>query len=85
MDMKGNVLHEWRKDFEDVWPKLFDVGGRQVDKEYWKHAEVLNNGDVLAVFGNFGLIIKNDDEEKTDVNSGKGPISTELAHEALIL
>ena len=56
MDMKGNVLHEWRKDFEDVWPKLIDLGGRPEHNEYWQHAEVLNNGDVLAVFAQFGLI-----------------------------
>lgn len=56
MDMKGNKLHEWRKDFEDVWPEPFDVAGLDQDKEYWKPAWPLENGDLFAIFSDFGLI-----------------------------
>lgn len=57
IDMKGTVLHRWRKDFSAVWPQ-----GRQgyraseVYKTYWRRAQLLENGDVLAIFMDFGLI-----------------------------
>ena len=56
LDMKGNTLHEWRKDFEDVWPEPFDLGGFQEHKEYWRPAWPLENGDLFAIFPDFGLI-----------------------------
>ena len=56
IDMKGNTLHEWSKNFEDVWPEPFDLGGFQEDKEYWRPAWPLENGDLFAIFPDFGLI-----------------------------
>ncbi|MCH7681086.1 aryl-sulfate sulfotransferase, partial [candidate division KSB1 bacterium] len=68
MNMKGTVLHEWRKDFEDVWPEPepepepYDIGESEVYltrwgyKTYWKRVRLLNNGELLAIFTNFGLI-----------------------------
>lgn len=57
MDMKGNILHEWRKDFEQVWP---ETGAHEfapdVYKTYWRRAYLLDNGELLAMFMNFGLI-----------------------------
>ncbi|NIR50927.1 hypothetical protein GWO43_20100 [candidate division KSB1 bacterium] len=53
MDMKGNILHEWRKDFEQVWP---EQGIPNIYKTYWRRAYLLDDGELLAMFMNFGLI-----------------------------
>jgi hypothetical protein len=55
MDMDGNVLHEWRYDFLDVWPKEIELSGND-GAEYWRWAHLFENGDVLAIFEGIGLI-----------------------------
>ncbi len=61
MDMEGTILHEWQKDFQEVWPEpfpeLFSVDRALGDtKSYWRRARLLSNGDLLAIFGDHGLI-----------------------------
>lgn len=58
MDMRGNVIHRWRKDFLDAW------GDRPAEllprsskgKGYWRRAYLFENGDVLAIFEGAGII-----------------------------
>jgi hypothetical protein len=66
MDMKGNVLHEWRYNFIDAWRE----SGRRGEPTtalnaagYWRHARLMDNGDVLAIFEVSGLIKINRDSE----------------------
>src|SRR5262245_20332354 len=57
MDMKGNVLHEWRKEFASVWPRPPEPPtGNAVYKTYWRRAKPLADGGLLAMFMDFGLI-----------------------------
>jgi len=58
MDMRGSVLHSWGIVFKDVWPEpgpvcFLDV---EVHKNFWRQAQLFNNGDVLAIFDWIGLI-----------------------------
>jgi len=56
MDMNGNVVHEWRFEFERAWP---DYRTEQLSEDttgYWMEAYVYPNGDLLAIFGGLGLI-----------------------------
>ncbi len=55
MDMSGRILHEWRRDFESVWPGQ-PVEDLNENTEYWRHARVFPNGDLLAIFEGWGLV-----------------------------
>jgi hypothetical protein len=57
MDMKGNVLHTWRKPFAEVWPERAGQRTAQdVYKSYWRRAELLPSGELLAIFMTYGVI-----------------------------
>jgi len=57
IDMKGNVLHRWQKDLSAVWPKgRTGYPASEFYKSYWRRAQLLENGDVLAIFMDYGLI-----------------------------
>lgn len=57
MDMKGKVLHTWRKTYDEVWPGRSDEPlAQDVYKTYWRRAYLLPNGDLLAIFMDLGLI-----------------------------
>ena len=65
MDMEGNELHSWERDFEDVWPdrevqrgKLRYFRGTPLapEHEYWVRVHLFENGDILAIFQFHGLI-----------------------------
>jgi hypothetical protein len=57
MDMQGKVLHTWRKDFQAVWPtKEAGSRHRNVYQTFWRRAFLQENGDVLAIFMDYGLI-----------------------------
>ena len=55
MDMNGNVLHEWRREFRDVWPDN-PISDDAVGTHHWHHVYLYENGDILAVFQGIGLI-----------------------------
>jgi hypothetical protein len=55
MDMSGNVLHEWRREFRDVWPDN-PISDDAVGTHHWHHVHLYENGDILAVFQGVGLI-----------------------------
>ena len=56
MDMTGNVLHEWQIDFKDVWPKSYTIEVPEVYKSYWRRAYLREQGEVLVMFMNYGLV-----------------------------
>ncbi len=61
-DMKGRVLHRWRKDFHDVFGyHRQDVG--QESTRFWRRAVVLPDGGLLAVFDGLGLVRLDADSE----------------------
>ena len=55
MDADGNVLHEWRRPFESVWPDL-DAGKQSNATHYFRRARLLENGDVLVIFEGLGMM-----------------------------
>lgn len=55
MDMNGKVLHSWARDFRSVWPDRDEARGN-VSAEYWGYVYLFGNGDLLAVYDNFGLV-----------------------------
>lgn len=55
MDMSGVVLHEWECDFERVWPH-WDESEGATGAEHWGFAELLPDGDLLAIYNWFGVI-----------------------------
>lgn len=58
MDMRGNVIHRWRRDFLDAWgdrpAELLPKSSKGVG--YWRRAHLFENGDVLAIFEGAGII-----------------------------
>ena len=50
IDMKGQVLHEWRRPYSAVWNKQAAVKEPQPDTVIlWDKARLLPNGDLLAI------------------------------------
>lgn len=56
MDMDGSVVHEWRHEFEAVWPDFPTEQLADDTSLYWMHARLLEDGDLLAIYGGLGLI-----------------------------
>jgi hypothetical protein len=55
LDMDGRLLHRWHRAFYEVWPpseKKTELRKRR----YWRRAQLLPNGDLLAIFDGLGLI-----------------------------
>jgi len=62
IDMEGNVLHEWRAEFIDVFPDRADL--IQADRtNRWRYAHLFENGDVLGIYEGAGLVKLTDDSE----------------------
>ena len=57
MEMDGQVVHRWRYDLERVWPDFYDQHPIVAPRlEYWRRAELLPDGDLLAIFEGLGVI-----------------------------
>ena len=54
MDMTGRVLHEWHREFSDVWPD-YPIEEDHKATYHWRRARLLRNGDVVALFGGLGI------------------------------
>ena len=52
MDIEGNVLHRWGMTFEEAFAKKSAVPGT----EYIRRAQVLPNGDLVAIYQGGGMI-----------------------------
>jgi hypothetical protein len=56
MNAKGEVLHEWRAEFDQVFPKHPDRDrGLEPHRNFWRDAVLLPNGDILVIWELFGL------------------------------
>jgi len=55
LSMDGEVLHTWHRDILSIWPN-FKKKIRAQMPEYWRRAHLFENGDLLAIFENVGLI-----------------------------
>jgi len=54
-DMGGRVLHRWRYPLRRLWPDL--AAYPEIDKlDYWRHAQVLPDGRLLAVYEGLGMV-----------------------------
>jgi len=56
MDMKGNILHQWSYDFDNVWQGELGFFENEIHKTFWRRAHLFPNGDLLAIFEGIGLI-----------------------------
>jgi len=57
VDMDGNVVHEWRRRFDEVWktaPQVKSYADEDAtywaDKVYWRRVHLFANGDLLVIF-----------------------------------
>ncbi|GHB06887.1 arylsulfotransferase family protein [Salinicola rhizosphaerae] len=51
IDMNGNVVHEWRKRYSEVWPDGGGVPNPRPDEFiHFRNAQVLPNGDLIALY-----------------------------------
>jgi len=55
IDMQGRVLHKWRFAFDDAFPNR-PGHEREQTLEYWRRVHLAENGDLLAMFADGGLI-----------------------------
>ncbi len=62
MDMDGEILHRWTYDFWQVWPdyeledhlELFSQHRNLTT--HWRRTQLLENGDILAIYEGLGMI-----------------------------
>ena len=55
VDMEGNIVHEWRLPFGEVWPKplhILDTVSELLI--YWRKAHLFPNGDILVIYEGVG-------------------------------
>ncbi len=55
MDMGGEVLHEWRRTHEEVWPED-PVPASNANRTFWRKAKLLPDGAVIAIFEGIGIV-----------------------------
>lgn len=51
IDMQGHEVHRWSLPFSDVWQK--NPSGREAQSDdlmYWRNAQMLPNGDLVAIY-----------------------------------
>src|SRR5215510_4103008 len=55
IDMRGNVLHEWRRPYSTVWNKTANVKKPQPDEYvYFRKVRMVGDGDLLAIYEGVG-------------------------------
>lgn len=55
VDLKGNVVHVWRKPFSAVWTPASGIARPEPDSHvYFRKAHVFPNGDLLAIYEGVG-------------------------------
>ncbi|MBD3348662.1 MAG: hypothetical protein GF400_05655, partial [Candidatus Eisenbacteria bacterium] len=65
MNMKGDVLHEWKMGFLEAWnempgderPRSIKSGG------FWRRAHLFENGDVIGIYDWIGMVKVDKDSE----------------------
>jgi Arylsulfotransferase (ASST) len=56
MDMGGSPVHRWRYEYERAFPDARLLPTTPVGRGFWRHALLLPDGDVIAIFEGQGLI-----------------------------
>lgn len=59
MDMNGNILHKWHYDIDDIWPDKKKIE----TSAYWRRVYWFENGDILAMHVDMGIVKLNKDSE----------------------
>ncbi len=59
MDMDGNLLHEWRTSFEQVWPER-EFLERFRTGNWFRRAHLFENGDLIGIWARSAGILKLD-------------------------
>jgi hypothetical protein len=67
MDMRGNVLHEWRKSFSDVIEGPPPMGEGKA-RRWWRRSWLLENGDIIALNTGMGVMRLDKDSNVVWVN-----------------
>jgi hypothetical protein len=70
IDMEGRVLHRWRRAVHQVWPS-YPREWIPATAEFWRRAHVFENGDLLAIFENLGLVKLNRNSEVVWARPGR--------------
>jgi hypothetical protein len=55
IDMQGETVHRWGIDFPSVWPE-HPPSEENRYAQYWRRAFLLEDGDLLAIHENLGLV-----------------------------
>lgn len=64
MDMRGEVVHEWRAEFSQVFPDHPKLKrAKQPRRNYWRDALLFPNGDIIVIWELFGMFKLNRDSE----------------------
>lgn len=92
IDQDGTVLHEWRKPFSEVWDASSPIETPQPDSHvYFRKAQVLPNGDLLALYEGAGdtpygyaLVKLNKDSEPLWLYPGRTHHSFDVAPDGRI-
>ncbi len=56
LSMEGEVVHEWRTSFEELWPGKLPFRTLPEHRQFLRRARVLPNGDLLAIFEYIGIV-----------------------------
>jgi hypothetical protein len=79
MDLEGNVLHEWRAEFDEVFPyHIRAPKGVEAKQNYWRDALLLPGGDLIVIWELYGIF-------KLDRDSNVLWVVSEAAHHDLQL
>ena len=56
MDMEGEVLHQWRAEFSEIFPNHpRKHRGMEAHRNFWRDAVLFPNGDLLVIWELFGI------------------------------
>ncbi|MBN1997639.1 hypothetical protein JW935_08815 [candidate division KSB1 bacterium] len=63
INMKGEKLYEWHKDFSEIWEEPFSVDEPPEAKTFWRRAYLFPNGDILTMFSGYGMVKLNKESD----------------------
>ncbi len=57
MNMKGEIVHRWKKSFQDIWPERTGVPyEKNFNAQFWRRCRLFENGDLLVIFEGIGMV-----------------------------
>ncbi len=62
-DMSGRLLHQWAHDFRRALPDAEVSREGQSGTGYWRRVHLFPNGELLAIFSDYGLIRLDEDSQ----------------------